>query len=236
MTRWVRIRCLAFLTGILTASGGFPQELQVLLLSLTESLYPSPSEDTVCPCRPGPWHLHFQGSVHKAALAWGRPTKQGSDRVPPTAGLLRLIGVDKHRLGVRERSWISGRGGSPSPEVRGHPAVWVAAFLGGLSFPQGLWEKCQLLKTASVFARCHALVDPEPFVALCERMLCACAQGLRCPCPVLLEYARACAQQGMLLYGWADHSSCRESARGPHLPPGWVGPVLGVPPQVAGAD
>uniref|UniRef100_A0A8C6E4J9 von Willebrand factor n=1 Tax=Moschus moschiferus TaxID=68415 RepID=A0A8C6E4J9_MOSMO len=74
---------------------------------------------------------------------------------------------------------------------------------------KGLWEQCQLLKTASVFARCHALVDPEPFVALCERMLCACAPGLRCPCPVLLEYARACAQQGMLLYGWADHSSCR---------------------------
>lgn len=194
------------------ASGEFPQELQDLLLSLTEPLYPCPSEDTACPCRPGPWHLHFQGSVHKAALAWGRPTKQGSDRVPRTAGLFRLTDVDKHLLGVRERSWISRRGG-PGLEARGHPAVWVAAFLGGLSFPQGLWEQCQLLKTASVFARCHALVDPEPFVALCERMLCACAQGLRCPCPVLLEYARACAQQGMLLYGWADHSSCRESAR-----------------------
>lgn len=143
--------------------------------------------------------------------------------------------MDKQLLGVRERPWISGRGGSPSPEVRGHPAAWVAAFLGGLSFPQGLWEQCQLLKTASVFARCHALVDPEPFVALCERMLCACAQGLQCPCPVLLEYARACAQQGMRLDGWADHSSCRESARD-HPPPGWAGPVLGVPPQLASAD
>ncbi|XP_029060196.1 von Willebrand factor isoform X1 [Monodon monoceros] len=74
---------------------------------------------------------------------------------------------------------------------------------------KGLWEQCQLLKSASVFARCHPLVDPEPFVALCERMLCTCDQGLLCPCPVLLEYARACAQQGMLLYGWTDHSSCR---------------------------
>ncbi|XP_061061840.1 von Willebrand factor [Eubalaena glacialis] len=74
---------------------------------------------------------------------------------------------------------------------------------------KGLWEQCQLLKSASVFARCHPLVDPEPFVALCERTLCTCAQGLLCPCPVLLEYARACAQQGMLLYGWTDHTSCR---------------------------
>ncbi|KAM9071499.1 von Willebrand factor isoform 1-T6 [Megaptera novaeangliae] len=74
---------------------------------------------------------------------------------------------------------------------------------------KGLWERCQLLKSASVFARCHPLVDPEPFVALCERTLCTCAQGLLCPCPVLLEYARACAQQGILLYGWTDHTSCR---------------------------
>ncbi|XP_057558106.1 von Willebrand factor isoform X2 [Hippopotamus amphibius kiboko] len=74
---------------------------------------------------------------------------------------------------------------------------------------KGLWEQCQLLKSASVFARCHPLVDPEPFTALCERMLCTCAQGLQCHCPALLEYARACAQQGMLLYGWMDHSACR---------------------------
>uniref|UniRef100_G1LY23 von Willebrand factor n=1 Tax=Ailuropoda melanoleuca TaxID=9646 RepID=G1LY23_AILME len=74
---------------------------------------------------------------------------------------------------------------------------------------QGPWEQCQLLKSASVFARCHPLVDPEPFVALCERTLCTCAPGQRCPCAVLLEYARACAQQGMVLYGWTDHSACR---------------------------
>ncbi|XP_007935278.1 von Willebrand factor [Orycteropus afer afer] len=72
-----------------------------------------------------------------------------------------------------------------------------------------LWEKCQLLKNASVFARCHTLVDPEPFVALCEKTLCTCTQGPECPCSVLLEYARACAQQGVRLYGWSDHSTCR---------------------------
>uniref|UniRef100_A0A8C0KND2 von Willebrand factor n=1 Tax=Canis lupus dingo TaxID=286419 RepID=A0A8C0KND2_CANLU len=70
-------------------------------------------------------------------------------------------------------------------------------------------QQCQLLKSASVFARCHPLVDPEPFVALCERTLCTCVQGMECPCAVLLEYARACAQQGIVLYGWTDHSVCR---------------------------
>lgn len=78
-------------------------------------------------------------------------------------------------------------------------------------FLQGPWEQCQLLKSASVFARCHPLVDPEPFVALCERTLCTCAQGMRCPCAALLEYARACAHQGMVLYGWTVHSECRKS-------------------------
>uniref|UniRef100_A0A8C0KRV4 von Willebrand factor n=1 Tax=Canis lupus dingo TaxID=286419 RepID=A0A8C0KRV4_CANLU len=78
-----------------------------------------------------------------------------------------------------------------------------------VSSDEVLWEQCQLLKSASVFARCHPLVDPEPFVALCERTLCTCVQGMECPCAVLLEYARACAQQGIVLYGWTDHSVCR---------------------------
>ncbi|KAG8509132.1 von Willebrand factor, partial [Galemys pyrenaicus] len=76
---------------------------------------------------------------------------------------------------------------------------------------QDQWEQCQLLKSASVFARCHPLLDPEPFVALCEKMLCACAQEPRCPCAALLEYARACAALGAVLHGWADHTACRES-------------------------
>ncbi|XP_005378811.1 PREDICTED: von Willebrand factor [Chinchilla lanigera] len=74
---------------------------------------------------------------------------------------------------------------------------------------EALWEQCQLLKRASVFARCHPLVDPEPFVALCEKSLCTCTQGLACTCPALLEYARTCAQEGMVLHGWTDHSACR---------------------------
>lgn len=93
---------------------------------------------------------------------------------------------------------------------------------GGILFLQGLWEQCQLLKSASVFAHCHPLVAPEPFVALCERTLCKCTQGLTCPCVALLEYARACAQHGMVLNGWTKHSACRES-----LPPSLAGAVCG---------
>lgn len=85
-------------------------------------------------------------------------------------------------------------------------------------FPlQAMWEQCQLLKTASVFARCHPLVDPEPFVALCEKILCTCFTGPECACPVLLEYARTCAQEGMVLYGWTDHSACRKLLVSPVL-------------------
>lgn len=85
-------------------------------------------------------------------------------------------------------------------------------------FPlQAMWEQCQLLKTASVFARCHPLVDPEPFVALCEKTLCTCVTGPECACPVLLEYARTCAQEGMVLYGWTDHSACRKLLVSPVL-------------------
>lgn len=80
-----------------------------------------------------------------------------------------------------------------------------------------MWEQCQLLKTAWVFARCHPLVDPEPFVALCEKTLCTCFTGPECACPVLLEYARTCAQEGMVLYHWTDHSACRKSLVSPVL-------------------
>ncbi|XP_060046210.1 von Willebrand factor [Erinaceus europaeus] len=72
-----------------------------------------------------------------------------------------------------------------------------------------LWERCQLLKSASAFARCHPLVDPEPYVAACEMSLCTCAPEPGCPCAVLLEYARSCAHRGLVLHGWAEHSTCR---------------------------
>ncbi|XP_069861108.1 von Willebrand factor [Dipodomys merriami] len=69
-------------------------------------------------------------------------------------------------------------------------------------------EQCQLLTSSSAFARCRPWLDPEPFLALCEQTLCACPRGPACACPALLEYARACAHQGLVLDGWTELSAC----------------------------
>ncbi|XP_061438597.1 von Willebrand factor isoform X2 [Rhineura floridana] len=74
---------------------------------------------------------------------------------------------------------------------------------------KGIIENCQLLKTSAVFSRCHHLVDPEQFIGLCEEDMCRCAQDRDCHCPVFLEYARNCAQQGVILEGWPADTACR---------------------------
>ncbi|XP_012879050.1 PREDICTED: von Willebrand factor [Dipodomys ordii] len=78
-----------------------------------------------------------------------------------------------------------------------------------VEMPKAPWEQCQLLTSSSAFARCRPWLDPEPFVALCEQTLCACSRGPACACPALLEYARACAHQGLVLDGWTELSVCR---------------------------
>ncbi|XP_063164440.1 von Willebrand factor [Candoia aspera] len=70
-------------------------------------------------------------------------------------------------------------------------------------------ENCQLLRTSSVFSKCHHLVDPEKFIGLCEEDMCRCAQDRDCHCPVFLEYARNCALQGVILEGWPTSSACK---------------------------
>ncbi|NXI28068.1 VWF factor, partial [Sterrhoptilus dennistouni] len=74
---------------------------------------------------------------------------------------------------------------------------------------QDVLETCQLLSTSLTFSRCHHRVDPEPYISLCEKDICACPQGVDCHCPAFLEYARSCAHQGVLLEGWPEESSCR---------------------------
>ncbi|XP_028910294.1 von Willebrand factor isoform X3 [Ornithorhynchus anatinus] len=80
---------------------------------------------------------------------------------------------------------------------------------------KALLDQCQLLKQSSVFTRCHLLVNPEPFQALCQQDACHCTLGEHCPCSAFLEYARSCAQEGEPLEGWVAHSKCR-----PECPPG----------------
>uniref|UniRef100_A0A8U7MAY3 von Willebrand factor n=1 Tax=Corvus moneduloides TaxID=1196302 RepID=A0A8U7MAY3_CORMO len=78
-----------------------------------------------------------------------------------------------------------------------------------ISSDMGVLETCQLLSTSLTFSRCHHRVDPEPYISLCERDICACPQGVDCHCPAFLEYARSCAHEGVILEGWPEESSCR---------------------------
>lgn len=76
---------------------------------------------------------------------------------------------------------------------------------------QDVMERCQLLRTSSVFSKCHHRVDPEVFIGLCEEDMCRCAQDMHCHCPTFHEYARSCAQQGVIVDGWPNDSSCSKS-------------------------
>ncbi|XP_028664014.2 von Willebrand factor [Erpetoichthys calabaricus] len=69
-------------------------------------------------------------------------------------------------------------------------------------------QRCRLLKTSSVFLKCSHLVDSEPFVALCEEDTCHCNEDQNCQCDVFMEYARSCAQKGLVLKGWHKDSHC----------------------------
>lgn len=73
---------------------------------------------------------------------------------------------------------------------------------------QGVMEICQLLRTSLTFSRCHHLVDPEPYIHLCEEDICACTHSTNCHCSVFLDYARNCAHEGVILDGWPEESLC----------------------------
>uniref|UniRef100_A0A8C2U1F5 von Willebrand factor n=1 Tax=Coturnix japonica TaxID=93934 RepID=A0A8C2U1F5_COTJA len=70
-------------------------------------------------------------------------------------------------------------------------------------------ETCELLRTSLIFARCHHLVDPEPYIHLCEKDICSCTYSMNCHCSVFLDYARNCAHEGVILDGWPEETSCR---------------------------
>ncbi|XP_030071430.1 von Willebrand factor [Microcaecilia unicolor] len=72
-----------------------------------------------------------------------------------------------------------------------------------------IMDRCQLLRSSSAFLKCHPQVDPTPFITLCEDDMCKCAQERTCYCQVLLEYARTCAQHGVVVSGWSTESMCK---------------------------
>lgn len=74
---------------------------------------------------------------------------------------------------------------------------------------ENVMETCELLRTSLTFARCHHLVDPEPYIHLCKKDICSCTYGMNCHCLAFLEYARNCAHEGVILDGWSQESSCK---------------------------
>ncbi|KAM8973916.1 von Willebrand factor isoform 2-T2 [Pelodytes ibericus] len=74
---------------------------------------------------------------------------------------------------------------------------------------KGFMQRCEMLKTNSAFMKCHLVVNPEPYVALCEDDMCTCAEEINCPCQTFLEYARTCAQRGVIVSGWSAHTTCK---------------------------
>ncbi|CAH2276180.1 von Willebrand factor [Pelobates cultripes] len=74
---------------------------------------------------------------------------------------------------------------------------------------KGFMQRCEIMKTNDVFMKCHHIVNPEPYVSLCEDDMCTCAEEMDCPCQVFLEYARVCAQHGVILSSWSTYSTCK---------------------------
>ncbi|XP_075066326.1 von Willebrand factor [Mixophyes fleayi] len=72
-----------------------------------------------------------------------------------------------------------------------------------------LMQRCQFLKTSPVFTKCHQEVNPDPFIAICENDMCECAEDMHCPCQTFLEYARTCAQKGVITSGWPMETICK---------------------------
>ncbi|XP_041058158.1 von Willebrand factor [Carcharodon carcharias] len=70
-----------------------------------------------------------------------------------------------------------------------------------------IMEKCRMLKTSQIFGKCNDHVDPDPFIASCEDDTCHC-EGRNCHCQAFLEYARSCAQKGLILNDWFTASDC----------------------------
>ncbi|KAI7812202.1 putative mucin-2 [Triplophysa rosa] len=54
----------------------------------------------------------------------------------------------------------------------------------------------------SLFAKCHASVNPDSYYKRCKYSSCTCEKSEDCLCAVFSSYARACAAKGIFLQGW----------------------------------
>ncbi|XP_046500016.1 mucin-6 [Equus quagga] len=59
-----------------------------------------------------------------------------------------------------------------------------------------------LVKTDTVFEKCHTTVDPKPFYKRCVYEACNYEETFPHICAALGDYAHTCASRGVLLWGW----------------------------------
>ncbi|XP_055987581.1 mucin-5B-like [Sorex fumeus] len=64
---------------------------------------------------------------------------------------------------------------------------------------------CRRTLLGAAFSPCHALVDPEAYVAACTQDLCRCPT---CPCATFAEYSRQCAHAGGQPQNWRRPDLC----------------------------
>ncbi|XP_043084737.1 mucin-2-like [Puntigrus tetrazona] len=62
----------------------------------------------------------------------------------------------------------------------------------------------QMKKKKSLFAQCHARVNPDSYYKRCKYSSCTCEKSEDCLCAVFSSYARACAAKGIILQGWRE--------------------------------
>uniref|UniRef100_A0A8C2HZ65 VWFD domain-containing protein n=1 Tax=Cyprinus carpio TaxID=7962 RepID=A0A8C2HZ65_CYPCA len=63
---------------------------------------------------------------------------------------------------------------------------------------------CSQMKKESLFAQCHARVNPDSYYKRCKYSSCTCEKSEDCLCTVFSSYARACAAKGIILQGWRE--------------------------------
>lgn len=61
------------------------------------------------------------------------------------------------------------------------------------------------------FFPCHGVLDPSPFIEMCEEELCKCnlTDRLDCACSAFTQYSRACARNKAAVQ-WRTNDLCRK--------------------------
>ncbi|XP_073687673.1 mucin-2-like [Garra rufa] len=62
----------------------------------------------------------------------------------------------------------------------------------------------KMKKKESLFAQCHASVNPDSYYKRCKYSVCTCEKSEDCLCAVFSSYARACAAKNIILQGWRE--------------------------------